>query len=84
MVDCPIVALEISCADVLRELSNYFDVEIPAELRVRIDAHFQGCPGCGAVYDSVRNVIMLMAQGDVIELPAGFSERLYRRLNPLQ
>lgn len=70
----------LTCADVRRELSNYLDDEITAELRARIDAHVAGCKGCRAIVDGVRNVIQLVAGNEVIELPAGFSARLRERL----
>lgn len=72
--------MELTCAEVLRELSNYMDAEVTQELRARIDAHVRACPGCRAMYDGVRNVIVLAGGGDVIPLPAGFSERLRHRL----
>jgi putative zinc finger protein len=72
--------MELTCAEVLRELSNYMDAEVTEELRARIDRHVRGCPGCRALYDGLRNVIVLAGGGEVIALPAGFSERLRRRL----
>ena len=70
----------ISCEEVRRELSNYFDDEVTPELRARIEEHVRSCPGCKAVYDGVRNVLTLVGSEDVIELPRGFSLRLFRRL----
>lgn len=72
--------LEISCAEVRRELSNYMDAEITAELRVRIEEHVNACDGCRALYDGVKNVITLVGSSGVLELPTGFSQRLYRRV----
>jgi predicted anti-sigma-YlaC factor YlaD len=70
----------ITCAEVRRELSNYIEDDVSLELRARIDQHVSACPGCKAVFDGVRNVLTLVSTGDVIELPRGFSARLYRRL----
>ena len=70
----------ITCADVRRELSNYMDDDVTYELRARIEEHVSTCPGCRALYDGVRNVLTLVGSGDVIELPEGFSLRLFRRL----
>lgn len=72
--------MELTCAEVLRELSNYLDEDVTDELRARIDGHVRACPGCRAVYDGVRNVLLLAGGVEVIALPAGFSERLRRRL----
>jgi len=70
----------ITCAEVRRELSNYIEDDVTPELRARIDQHVSACPGCKAVFDGVRNVLTLISTGDIIELPRGFSARLYRRL----
>jgi predicted anti-sigma-YlaC factor YlaD len=70
----------ITCAQVRSELSNYIDEEVTPELRARIEEHVSSCPGCRAVYDGVRNVLSLVSSTDFIELPRGFSARLYRRI----
>jgi len=49
-------------------------------LRRQMEQHFSTCPGCTAMYDGVRNVIKLVSDGHVLELPQGFSQRLYARL----
>jgi hypothetical protein len=72
----------ISCAEVRWELSNYVDGEVSVELRMRIDAHVNGCGGCRAIYDGIRNVISLVGMDGIIELPRGLSQRLYQRLRP--
>jgi len=72
--------LLISCVDVRRELSNYIDDEITPELRSRIEEHVAACSGCKAIYDGLRNVLTLVTATGLIELPRGFSARLYQRL----
>ena len=70
----------ISCQEVRRELSNYIENDVTVELRARIEQHVISCGGCQAVYDGVRNVLRLISSSEIIELPGGFSLRLYRRL----
>jgi predicted anti-sigma-YlaC factor YlaD len=72
--------MELTCAEVLRELSNYMDDDVTSELRLRINAHVSACGGCRAIYDGVRNVITLVGDFQTIELPPGFSQRLRQRL----
>jgi predicted anti-sigma-YlaC factor YlaD len=72
--------MHITCAEVLRELSNYMDDDVTPALRSRIDAHVRACAGCRALYDGVRKVITLVSHNDVIELPEGFSQRLRQRI----
>jgi predicted anti-sigma-YlaC factor YlaD len=72
--------LEISCLDVWREISNLIDGGVSPELRQRIEEHLKVCEHCTAIYDGTRNVVKLVADGRTYELPAGFSDRLRRRL----
>ncbi|MBV9609972.1 MAG: zf-HC2 domain-containing protein [Acidobacteria bacterium] len=74
---------EISCFEVWRELSNYVDgeSEIDPELRARMELHFKGCKHCSAILDGTRNVVRLVGDGKVFELPPGFSQRLYSKLD---
>ena len=72
--------MEISCLEVIRELSNYIDEEVKAELRADIEAHLPNCAHCTAVYDGLRNTITLVGDTRSFELPSGFSQRLRDRL----
>ena len=72
--------IEISCPEVWREISNYIDDEVDPELRARMEAHFRVCAHCTAVLDGTKNVVKLVADGVVYELPVGFSERLYNKI----
>ena len=72
--------ITIDCRHVFREISNYVEGEVDAALRARMEAHFKECAHCTAVLDGTRNVLRLVGDGEVFELPAGFSQRLYRKL----
>jgi anti-sigma factor RsiW len=72
--------IEISCVEVWRELSNYIDGAVDAELRRRMEEHFKTCEHCTAVLDGTRNVVRLVGDDGVFDLPAGFSDRLKKRL----
>ncbi len=72
--------IEISCLEVWREISNYLDGEVDAELRARMEAHFKTCAHCKAVLDGTRNVVKLVGDGIEYQLPKGFSNRLYEKL----
>ena len=43
--------IEISCLEVWREISNYIDGDVDAELRARMESHFRVCAHCKAVID---------------------------------
>jgi anti-sigma factor (TIGR02949 family) len=72
--------MEISCLEVIRELSNYIDQDVTADLRAQIEAHLPNCRHCTAIYDGERNILRLVADERSFELPAGFSQRLRERL----
>ncbi len=72
--------IEISCVEVWREISDYLDGEISAELRDRMQAHFDVCKHCTAVLDGVRNIVQLVGDGRAFQMPQGFSERLYKKI----
>ncbi len=71
----------IGCEQVIRELSEYFDRELAPEWRIAIEKHLRGCRNCAAVYDGVRNLLVLVTDNQkIIPLPAGFSHRLHQLL----
>ena len=72
--------IEISCVEVWREISNYLDGEISAELRERMAAHFKVCAHCTAVLEGTQNVVGLLGDGRVFQVPEGFSKRLYKKI----
>ena len=73
--------MEISCREVRQELANYMEDDITVDLRLRIERHFLQCDGCSALYDGLRQIIYLVNESDLIELPVGLSQRLFQRLN---
>lgn len=72
--------LEISCEHAIQQISAYLDGDISPELRARIEAHVRNCRHCAAVLDGTSNTLRLLADGRVLDLPDGFSERLHARL----
>jgi anti-sigma factor RsiW len=75
-----VAAMRIECKHVWQYISAYIDDELDAELRARIERHLETCEICSAVLDSTRNVVVLVADDRVFELPAGFGRRLHERL----
>ena len=75
--------IEIDCYQVRRELSDYLEGDLTPQLRLQIEEHLQTCDHCRAVYDGLRNIVRLLGDEEAIELPEGFSQRLYNRLFPV-
>ena len=72
--------VEIDCYAVRRELSDYLDEDLTPKLRSQIQQHLESCCHCRAVCDGMQDVVKLLNHEQAIELPKGFSARLYRRL----
>ena len=72
--------IEISCLEVWREISNYIEDGVDAELHARMEAHFKVCAHCTAILDGTRNVVKLVTDGVEYPIPDGFSQRLYNRI----
>ena len=70
----------INCRHVWQEISNYLDNAVDAELRARMEAHFKTCDHCTAVLDGTRNVIQLVGDERVFDVPQGFGDRVKQRL----
>jgi anti-sigma factor (TIGR02949 family) len=72
--------IEISCLEVWKEISNYLDGEVDAEMCARMEAHFKACAHCKAVFDGTKNVVKLVGDGVEYPVPEGFSKRLYAKI----
>ena len=70
----------VNCEQVWREISNYVDGEVAPDLRAAMDEHFRGCQRCTSVLEGTRNVVALYGDERMMEVPAGFSRRLERKL----
>ena len=75
--------MKIDCKHVWEHISAYIDGDVDASLRAEIDRHLEHCEICSAVMDSTRNIVVLIADDRIFEIPAGYSERLHRRLDAI-
>ena len=71
----------VTCAQVLRELSNYIDEDIDPRLRAEIEEHLRGCHRCSVLVDSTRKMLRIVGDERVFEIPLGYSERLHSFLS---
>ncbi len=74
------MAVEMKCADVRREISNYLDRSVPALRRRQMQRHFTKCKRCKAVLDGTSNIVDLTNDERAFELPRDVSRRLYSKL----
>lgn len=67
----------VTCEQVLQELSNFIDRDVDPALRAEIEAHLAMCRRCSVLYDSLRKVLVIVADERTFEVPVGYSERLH-------
>jgi anti-sigma factor RsiW len=70
----------LSCKEIWRAISDYIDDDVSPRMRANIEAHLAQCRHCSALLDSTHNIIVLIADDRIFNLPAGFSERLQQRI----
>jgi len=72
--------IPIDCMHVFQHISAYIDAEVPADLRLPMETHFKECKHCAAILDGTRNIVQLLGDERMFNVPIGFSERLYRKI----
>jgi Putative zinc-finger len=73
--------IKIDCKKVWKQISNFLEDELPPDLRATMAAHFRECAHCAAILDGTRNVVQLLGDGRVFDVPAGAGQRLYDKLS---
>ena len=76
----PKTIIEIECAEVWRQISNYLDDDVDPQLRATMSSHFKDCAHCSAVLDGTRNVVKLVGDKRAFEISSGVGERFYKKL----
>jgi anti-sigma factor RsiW len=73
--------MALKCRHVWDHISEYIDGRLDPQVRADVERHLATCEICSAILDSTRNIIILMADDRVFELPLDFSKRLHARLD---
>ena len=73
--------MALNCQHVWERISEYIDDTLDPQLRAEVERHLATCEICSAIVDSTRNILILMADERVFELPLDFSKRLHARLD---
>jgi hypothetical protein len=71
---------EIKCEEVLWVLSSYLDGDLPSDRRVQIALHLKTCERCLQLFEETRSVVQVLGDDQLMDVPTGFSRRLYGRL----
>src|SRR5271165_285025 len=70
----------MTCQEVQRELSNYLDGELPAEVCTGMQDHFRTCERCAALLQDMRDTVLALGDERLLDVPPGYGTRLYRKL----
>ena len=70
----------VSCELIRYELSNFIDGDVEPDLRVAIEDHLRQCRRCAALNRSTRNLLCIMWDECVFQVPNGYTERLHKFL----
>jgi anti-sigma factor RsiW len=77
---------DLPCVEFVELITAYLDDALPVDLRARIDAHLDVCPGCPNAIEQLRTVVDLtghLTESDVEDLDPLQREALlstFRRL----
>ncbi len=70
----------LTCKDFLRELSEFLDENIDAEIRAKLERHMTECPNCWVIADTTRRTIKIYKGMDPNPIPKDVEERLMQAL----
>jgi anti-sigma factor RsiW len=70
----------MTCEEVLAELSNYMDDDLPADLRQSLESHVKACHTCEVLLDSLRKTVRIVTNSGTFDLPPAAAERLVDRI----
>ncbi len=70
----------LTCKDFLKELSEYLDESLDADLRARLEQHIAECPNCWVITDTTRKTIQIYKGMDPYPIPEDVETRLMAAL----
>ena len=71
---------KVTCKSFLDEVSDYIDGELPADLRVSLEAHLAKCPNCWVLFDETKRTVEIFQDYSCHPLPQGVKDRLLQTL----
>lgn len=70
----------LTCKDFLRELSDFLDENLDAEIRAKLEQHITECPNCWVIADTTRKTIRIYKGMEPYPIPSEMEERLMQAL----
>lgn len=70
----------LTCKDFLKELSDYLDESLDAEIRSKLEEHITECPNCWVIADTTRKTIQIYKGMEPFPIPGDVESRLMKAL----
>ena len=70
----------LTCKDFLKELSDYLDESLDAEVRAKLEEHITECPNCWVIADTTRKTIQIYKGMEPYPIPTDVESRLMKAL----
>ena len=70
----------LTCKDFLRELSDYLDASLDAQLRAKLEEHISECPNCWVIADTTKKTIQIYRGMEPYPIPSDVQARLMKAL----
>ena len=70
----------LTCKDFLKDLSDYLDENLDAQVRAKLEKHITECPNCWVVADTARKTIKIYKGMDAYPVPPDVESRLMKAL----
>ena len=71
---------QFTCKHLLKELTDYLDGSLEAEVRTQLEAHLAKCPNCWVVADTTKKTIQVFKGMEPYPLPETVKSRLMKAL----
>ena len=70
----------MKCEELLKMLNEYVDGTVNPAICEEFERHMAGCNPCQVVVDNIRKTVTLYRDGQPVELPHPFRQRLHSAL----
>ncbi len=70
----------MNCKQCNELLSQYIDLEVTPQDKVKIDQHLETCQACKTEYEELKAVSEMLKELPMKELPEGFEAELHEKL----
>ena len=70
----------MNCDGVIREVSNYIDGDLTAEMKQDLEKHLAECKDCVLVVQQTKRTVEIFCDCEVVELPTDVRTRLHDAL----